>query len=97
MASCNRKNIVNLAENASQAAEVAAEVDYEQEDSDQDDSIDQPGDIKKGHSLNYAKKLEPMPKDKQKKHLGPLRSKQQSIVTYRSLHLQHQSCLESQQ
>ncbi|PIK45348.1 hypothetical protein BSL78_17769 [Apostichopus japonicus] len=37
--------------------EVATEADYEQEDSDQDDSIEQPvddRDIKKGHSLNDA-------------------------------------------
>ncbi|XP_071833337.1 uncharacterized protein [Apostichopus japonicus] len=36
--------------------EVATEGVYEQEDSDQDDSIDQPGDIKKGHSLNDVQK-----------------------------------------
>ncbi|XP_071853449.1 uncharacterized protein [Apostichopus japonicus] len=61
--------------------EVATEGDYEQEDSDQDDSIEQPvddSDIKKGHSLNDAQQTEPMPKDRQKK--TPWTTQEQAAV-----------------
>ncbi|XP_071833328.1 uncharacterized protein [Apostichopus japonicus] len=53
---CNNKPEGKYSVSKSDEDEVATEGVYEQEDSDQDDSIDQPGDIKKGHSLNDVQK-----------------------------------------